>query len=428
MIDRPKLIKILKALFKQDGKEIYPYQLRIIESPAQFKIINKSRQVGISYLLAAWGLIRAIFNDEVVLIVSPSERQSKHLMKYAYDLLRILENDFNIRKEEETKTSLIFAGGGAFYSLPANPRTIRGFSADLIDFDEFAHFQHGDDKAIWEAALPSISRGGEVYISSTPFGKYNLFYELWHNEDFKADRFVINYKDCPHLDVEEIRNSVDERTFAQEYDNTFIEDEESQEFTEKLIRSCIDNEITPGIPDNAILLAGVDIGRKEDLTAVAIIEKVQDGSEWKYILRDWHTWRNLSFQEQEQRLRHLIANNSFENVNIDATGLGMMLAENLAREFNHVRQITFTADAKEKMVLNLKKLMQTGKFVMPDDAFIISSFRAIKRKYTEGNILKFESERNAEIGHADLFWAIALALYNVRGKSVLPAVVKLERW
>lgn len=427
MIEKSKLIKLLKALFKHDGKDIYDYQLKIIESDKQFKIINKSRQVGISYLLAAWGLIRAIFNNEVVLVVSPSERQSKHLMKYAYDLLKILEQDFEIEKEEETKSSLILRGGGAFYSLPSNPRTIRGFTADLIIFDEFAHFLHGVDKEIWEAALPSISRGGEVIICSTPFGKYNLFYQLWHDESFDAERIIINWRDCPHLKIEEIKKQYDEISFAQEYDNVFIEDGENQEFSEKLIKSCICAEMQEKFDDDMILLAGIDIGRHEDLTAIVMVEKYMQNDQCKgYIVRHVKTLRNVPFAEQEKILSFYLQNYNFEAFNIDATGIGEMLAENLASKFSNVNLIKFTHESKEVMVLNLKRLMQNGQIIIPDNPQLINSIRAIKRKYTEGNILKFEAERRHDIGHADLFWALALAVYQDKPSS-LPRVVKV-RW
>ena len=127
---REKLLTIMDNLFRQlKGKGLYDYQKRLFQSNKRFKIVNKSRQVGISYALACYGLLNALLLDKIVLIVSPSERQSKHVMDYVREFLNHLKNDFNISFQEETKTSYIFTGGGALYSLPNNANTVRGFKA-----------------------------------------------------------------------------------------------------------------------------------------------------------------------------------------------------------------------------------------------------------------------------------------------------------
>src|SRR4030095_6125904 len=66
---------------------------------------------------------------------------------------------------------------GRIKILPANPRTARGFSGDLI-LDEFAF--HDDSAAIWEAAEPILSANTDFLcrIASTPNGRHNMFYRL----------------------------------------------------------------------------------------------------------------------------------------------------------------------------------------------------------------------------------------------------------
>jgi hypothetical protein len=61
--------------------------------------------------------------------------------------------------------------------LPANPRTARGFSGDLI-LDEFAF--HENSTAIWEAAEPILAANPDYLcrIASTPNGRHNIFYRL----------------------------------------------------------------------------------------------------------------------------------------------------------------------------------------------------------------------------------------------------------
>src|SRR5439155_325164 len=51
---------------------------------------------------------------------------------------------------------LILPDGVRIILLPANPMTVRGFTADIF-LDEFA--MHRDSRAIWSAMLPTLLRG-----------------------------------------------------------------------------------------------------------------------------------------------------------------------------------------------------------------------------------------------------------------------------
>ena len=413
---RIKLITIMDNLFRQiKGKGLYPYQRKLLESDAKYKIVNKSRQVGISSCLACYGLLLALLKNKTVIIISPSERQSKHVMSYVREFLNVLRDDFIIECIEETKSSYIFKDGGAIYSLPNSPNTVRGFKADLIIIDEFAHFLNNTDKDIITAITPSISRGGELIIVSTPFGTKNLFYEYWHNRD-DFEKHLINYRDCPDLKINP--DDFDYLTFQQEFNNQFIEDNEESEFPFELIRQCIDPELTyQDLRKDRIYIGGADIGRHQDLTACVVLEKDND----KFILRHLRILRQKPYREQEEYFSYLLSNYNFQSFNIDASGIGNNLAENLRTKFP-ITPVIFNNENKQKMVLTLKRLMEEKRLIIPNDPILINSIRMIRRKYTTGNYLKFEAPHDRELGHADAFWALALALMNEGKERVLPLI------
>lgn len=411
-----KLLIILKQLFKRQGYTLYPYQQKWCKDSSKHKILNKSRQVGMSDVCAAWTLLNAYFLEKTELIISPSLRQSKHFMDYIYKYKQLLEDELGepLLVREETKTSIIFETGGEIYSLPNSASTVRGFKADDIIFDEFAHFLHGTDKEIMTALLPSVSRGGTLSIISTPFGTENLYYMIWTDEN-NYSKHLINWRDCPDLDKNEIERiqTVDPLTFQQEYNNQFLEDVDEAEFPFSLIRKCIDMELEyEELTGKKIYVGGADIGRKQDLTAVAIFEYI-DGI---YFLRHTRTMKNIRYKEQENFFKWLLQNHTFQNFCIDATGIGSMLAEYLLDDFGDVIQpVEFTSEVKENMVMNLKENMFNDRVRIPNDPQLINNIRSIKRMYTSGGYLRFDSDRNSEIGHADLFWALALALYQEKG-------------
>lgn len=68
----------------------------------------------------------------------------------------------------------------------------------------------------------------------------------------------------------------------------------------------------------------------------------------------------------------------------------------------------FTQASKESMALNLKKAFEDGLVEIPNDPLLIADLHAIKRKAGARGFI-YDADRN-EHGHADRFWACALAL------------------
>jgi phage FluMu gp28-like protein len=416
------LIDVTRSLFYNDGKTLYPYQEAFLKAQATSKkfIVNKSRQIGMSYINACWNLVSAVTKGETNLVVSPSIRQSMHFMDYVYRFLTLYRDLCTIKTVNETKTYISFDNGGAVYSLPNHPNTVRGFRAHHIIFDEMAHFLNGTDKAMMTAILPSISRGGSISIVSTPFGENNVFHDIWSKEQVYSDykRFLINWTECPDIDKSEVERIklVDPMTYSQEYNNQFLGEVDLAEFPFHLIEKCIDMELQyEELAHDKIYKIGVDIGRRHDLTAIAIFEEL-DGVN---ILRSVETYHDKKFDWQLGRLKDIIRNYTIKSLLIDSTGIGNNMAENLVDEFGAiVKPITFDNDIKQQMVLGLKELMHDGKLRFPNDARLINNIRSIQRQYSAAGYLKFDSGRSEEAGHADLFWALALALLVEKGGSM----------
>ena len=413
MIPDDKIIPIINTLIPN----LYGYQKNILQHTGHQIIINKSRQIGISYLISALALVRAIFQEKTELIISPSLRQSKHMMDYIYQHLNKLRQDFNIPLREETKTSLIFLDGGEIHSLPNSANTVRGYPADDIYIDEFAHFTCGTDKEIIDAITPSLSRGGRLYMISTPFGDQNLFYEYWHNRE-DIHKIKINWRDCPDITpdkIQTIRNIIGEDAYLQEYENQFLSDTEGQEFPTELIQQCINPDIqlhtdpAQAFQQGETYIGGVDIGRRHDFTAIITLHKQDD----KYVVNFKQTFKNKPYHEQTNILRYILNRGYFEYFTVDETGIGNEMAENLRNEF-HINTVNFTNENKQEMVMNLKQMMQNQKIILPDDTQIINSIRSIQRIYTPNNFLRFDSPRTSELGHSDVFWSLALAVYPVK--------------
>lgn len=398
---------------------LYPYQLELYNNTNNEIIINKSRQVGMSYAVACMALIKACAYGRTELIVSPSLRQSTHMMEYVYEFLTKLRKQVDVPITSETKTSIIFGGGnGAIHSLPNSANTVRGFPADDIYLDEFAHFTCGTDKDIIDAITPSISRGGNIYYISTPFADQNLYYKYWNKTGISKQ--LINWRDCPDFkedNILSIKSTIGLDAFNQEYENMFLSDRESQEFPTALIHGCIDHDLcyVDELDNETEYWVGVDIGRKHDKTAIVAISKKDEC----YTIRKIRMLSDTAYDDPEgngqlQQMEYILNNYTIHRFTIDESGIGNMLAEKLAQTYD-IERITFNNENKQEMVGNLKKVMQEGRLRYPNDPLLIDSIRAIERIYSPSNFIRFDSGRDSVIGHADLFWALALALKDCDG-------------
>ncbi len=121
------------------------------------------------------------------------------------------------------------------------------------------------------------------------------------------------------------------------------------------------------------------------------------------------------FEQQLARVRELLSLTGADGqplvrrAAIDATGMGAPLAESLQREFGpRVDPVVFTAAVKESLAYRTKRRMENRLSLLPDTREIRRAFSAVKKFVTPSGNLRFDAART-EAGHADEFWAKALA-------------------
>lgn len=405
-------------------KVMLPYQRADVMRPDRFCWNNWSRQTGKSFSKTFRRIIRGVARKRNQFFLSAGERQSRELMVKVRQHCEALKIAFG----EDEKTVGVFEGveikqlevhlrsvGIRILGLPANPMTARGFTGDVL-LDEFG--MHRYDREIWAAMFPSIMRGeGELDISSTPKGKQNLFYELKHNDQYAHDTVTIYDAVAQGLDVdvEALRLAIgDEELFRQEFLCEFI-DEATAFLTLDLIRACENPDLPYELDLDELesltrgdIVIGIDIGRKHDLTAVWAFEQI--GSQ--LISRGLLELKNMSFGAQREVMERILDARCVRRVCIDATGLGMQLAEELQQRFGdyRVEAITFTALMKEQMAGKLRARMEEGRVDLPAHKQIRDDLHSVEKSVTIDGRVRLRASRTGG-SHADRFWALALAVW-----------------
>ncbi|WP_254360521.1 phage terminase large subunit family protein [Corallococcus exiguus] len=157
------------------------------------------------------------------------------------------------------------------------------------------------------------------------------------------------------------------------------------------------------------LVAGFDVGRTRDRSELAVFEEV----EGRFTCRMLRSFEGIPFAEQEAHLRRLLSVLPVARLSVDRSGIGMNLAENLARDFPQVVAENFTNEAKERWATDFKILLQRRDVTLPRERELVGQIHSIKRRVLPSGKVSFDAERTTR-GHADKFWAVALACQRER--------------
>ena len=155
------------------------------------------------------------------------------------------------------------------------------------------------------------------------------------------------------------------------------------------------------------LYIGVDVGRDHDLTVIWVVEKAGDTSFTRRVI----CLQNETFDAQETELYALLSLPQVRRVCIDETGIGRQFTERAQRRFGEYRVegVTFTGPVKEQLAYPLRSAFEDRTVRIPNDSFIRADLRAVKKETTASGNIRFAADRGKN-GHADRFWALALAL------------------
>lgn len=172
MIQHPKRGKI--------PFHLYPYQEETLTEfkEHRYNIVLKSRQTGISTLVAGYALWRMLFNSDFnVLIIATRQEVAKNLVTKLRVMNQYLPSWLRQNAEEDNKLSLRYTNGSQIKAIASGGDAGRSEALSLLVFDEAAFIDKIDD--IWVSSQSTLATGGDAIILSTPNGVGNFFHKQW---------------------------------------------------------------------------------------------------------------------------------------------------------------------------------------------------------------------------------------------------------
>jgi hypothetical protein len=221
------------------------WQADLLRSNARGMMLLCSRQSGKSTVSSILALHEAVYKpDSLILLLSPSLRQSQELFRKLKGAYNSLESPFMPRTAQESALTLEFDNSSRIVALPGKEATIRGFSGvSLLVIDEASRVPD----ELYQSVRPMLAvSGGRIVLLSTPFGKRGFFHSEW-TEGEGWQRVKITADQCPRIDkewLERERKMIGDWWFLQEYFCEFVETDD-QVFSYDDIQAALDSDIKP---------------------------------------------------------------------------------------------------------------------------------------------------------------------------------------
>lgn len=398
-------------------KSLYPYQLKLVADPARWRIVNKSRQIGLSLTIGVDAVSGALIRERNQLIVSASKANAEIVMDY----IRTHLENMDILPITDKEGYIEMPNGCYIRVCSTNWRTARGFNGDVY-LDEFAFTIRDQD--IWRAIIPSITAvKGRITIVSTPKSRIDKFWQIYSAKSNKWSKHCITIHDAVKdgfpVDVQELRLLFDPEEFAQAYECIPLDTAQSY-IPWLLIEPCLYDPLADAVAASIFqmqdmpFIYGVDIGRTRDETAVAETATYQ-GITWCLTIKEW---QKTPFKIQKERLTDILKRPQTQIMAIDKGGIGMNLHEDLSYDFpSKVRGVSFAPAVKDRLAKNTRIAFEDKVIRIPNDPSIISHILSIKRTANRSSVFSYNAESNDH--HGDKFWALAMALDHAKGNRIL---------
>lgn len=461
-IPRPRPLYVPKDFlgqakcFPEEDTYFMRHQTDWINDDSLEKIQEKSRRVGVSYATSYERVRNHSLNttaldtwissrDEMTarLFVKDCDKFAKPLNAAAKAIgSSIIDDD---RGQRNTVHSLAFKNGTMINSVASNADVFAGKGGDVV-IDEIALRKQpgyvlgiGLSTTDWGGRMASISthrgsgndwnlrvkevRDGREPVNGMMRGRGKMAHVTLHRTTLEyALESGFLYKLQCKLKANDPRLLLDEQAyfdymkgrspsleiFMQEY-CCVPEDDASAFITYAMIDNCTyeagEDWAVKTRPVGRRFTLGIDIGRDHDLTCIWVLEwigktcftreVVEMGAtpfhiQWAELCRLWDFYRPF-------------------RAGGDRNGIGRQLCDEAVKKWGRrFEAVAFTQESKADMAWPVRHAMEDSRIKIPRDDAVSADFRSIKKETTSGGNDRFTADRGKN-GHADRFWAVALA-------------------
>ena len=429
-------------------RTLLPYQDRWTcdPCPSRLKVIEKSRRIGISWAEASDAVLRAAAGvgdiyyqaydkDMTRGFIDDCAEWAEYFQKAASAVGEtLLEDDAGAIQVFR----IGFANGKQIRAMTSSPRVFRGKGrpGDIAIIDEAAFVN--DLEAVLTAARAFCMWGGAIHVISTHNGEASHFAALV--------RDIRQGMQPGELHTVTLRTAIDQglyKRICQETGQPWSPQAEAQweadlraqygaRGSEEL--DCVPSSGTgawlswelisaavhghagdPARTGSGPTFIGIDVARRRDLWVAVVLERVGSGLWCRQLIAR----RNIRFSVQRQIVAALERRYRPVRIAVDQTGMGEAVVEQLQDDHgrSRVEGVQMTGPRRLDVATALREAVEDRRLHIPADEELRRDLHAVRAEVGPTGAPRLVAERAGTDGHADRFWAIALACAAAAGAS-----------
>jgi len=155
----------------------------------RFNIILKSRQLGLSTLVAAYAVWQACFyKDKNILIIATKLAVAQNFIRKVKTYIKSMPSWLLVPIiTANNKQQVEFSNGSQIKAVPTSDDAGRSEALSLLVVDEAAFVRNFDE--LWMGLYPTLSTGGRAILLSTPNGVGGQYHEIYTKAERKENEF-----------------------------------------------------------------------------------------------------------------------------------------------------------------------------------------------------------------------------------------------
>jgi len=382
------------------------YQLEWLAAPQRFKIAVLNRRAGKSKTALNQQVARAMTKQGIYYYFLPTYRQAKQVM---WDSL-VNEHipPEIIDKRNESELAIHYKNGSIQrFAGCEDIDKHRGINPVDVVFDEYAAYPNGD---IWTAIIQPVLREnkGTASFIFTPSG-LNHAYHLLEEAKTQPEQWYVMVKNVEETgshtpeELEEARKNTPQALFNQEYMCDFLEDAGA---VFRGVDDCVYGECTNKFDPRCSYLFGIDLAKHTDYTVIIGVNKVTHRVEY------FDRFNQIDWNLQKARIGDILRKFGNATANVDATGLGDPIVEELQNHGLNVNGVKFTNQSKRDLITNLSLKIEQQKIKIPDIDRLIYELRAFRYETLPSGAVRYSAPEGSD-EHDDCVIALALATWEL---------------
>ncbi len=425
-------------------RTLLPYQSAWVADRSGLALIEKSRRIGISWAEAYHAVMHAGVGHGSIYYQSYDKDMTRGFIDDCADWASDLNiaasaaGDVLIRDEGRDVQAfrITMASGKQILAMTSVPRAFRskGRPGDVAVIDEAA-FVSDLDEAL-KAALAFRTWGGRVRIISTHNGEtspFNVLLRDVRDERQPGTVHRVTLRDAMaqglYSRIAAVTGQIDTPEAAVAWEAA-LRAQYARHAAEELdcvpsqgggawliwdlIRAAEHKDAGTRKGDDikgatGPTFIGVDVARRRDLWVAAVLEQAPDAL-W---LREMVTLRDAPFSEQRAEVRRLAAAWRPLRILVDQTGMGEAVVEQMQDDHGTmtVEGVLMTAPRRLDVATRLREAFEDKRIRIPADEALRADLHAIRAEPGATGAPRLIADRAGTDGHADRFWALALATY-----------------